>query len=143
MDWLVFVFFNATFTALMDFFTKLSSGKIHEGLGGILVNTFAVIPVLLFTLFSKLAGEGINSSKMGIIYSSLAGLAIGVGTVFMFKMYSAGANLSLAVPLMRVILIIIATLLGIFVLKEGFSLKFFLGLALALIGIYLLATSKV
>lgn len=71
MGWLFLALLSAFFNSLMDFFTKLSSGKIHAGAGAILVCFFAAIPALLYTLVTKTSGQQINISKEGIFYSSL------------------------------------------------------------------------
>jgi len=53
MGWLVFTLLSSFFNSLMDFFTKLSSGKIHDGVGATLICIFATIPTLVYTLASK------------------------------------------------------------------------------------------
>lgn len=141
MNWLFFALGAIVFNALMDFFIKLSAGKIHEGLGGFIINFFATVVLLVFILITKVKGESISNIKPGgIFYSILAGISIGIATVFFLKMFATGINLSIGVPLVRIGIVLLASLLGILILKETISLKYILGFLLSLAGLYLLIT---
>ncbi len=142
MQWLLIALSTALFSALMDFFIKLSSGKIHDGLGGVVVNIAAVIPVLLFTLFVRAQGESIHMTKEGVIYSSLAGISVGVATVFLYRMFSLGTQLTLGTAIFRIGAIALASLLGILFLKDKVSLQYLVGFVLSIIGLLLIVTGK-
>jgi len=142
MGWLVYAFFSAFFNSLMDFFTKLSSGKIHDGLGSFLICLFAGISSLLFIIYSKATGQPIEITKDGFIYSALAGLTVGIATVFAFKMFGSGVNLSVAVPILRIGIILLASTMGVLILKEKISFKLVMGFVLAIAGLYLVIQSK-
>lgn len=143
MNWLTFAFTTIIFYSLMDFFIKLSSDKIHSGLGGFIINLVSTVVLLVFLFYSKLHGERVFETKPGgILYSTLAGVAIGFATIFFLKMFATGTNLSVGVPLVRVGIVILASLLGIILLKEGFNLKYLTGFLLSLAGLYILITAK-
>lgn len=142
MGWLVFTLLSAFFNSLMDLFTKFSSGKIHDGVGATFICVFAAIPTLIYTVYSKLDGQQIYTSKEGFFFSALAGLTVGTATIFAFKMFATGVNLSLAVPVLRISMILIACFLGLFLLKESLSWKLILGLILSFIGLYLIVGTK-
>ncbi|GAI86232.1 unnamed protein product, partial [marine sediment metagenome] len=74
------------------------------------------------------------------LYSVLAGVSIGLASLFFIKMFASGANLSIGVPLVRIGIVLLASVLGILILKEGFSFRYLIGFALSLIGLYLLIT---
>lgn len=141
MNWLVLALGAAIFNALMDFFVKLASGKIHEGLGGFIINIFATIVLLVFVIISKLKGEQIfNIKPGGLGYSVLAGISIGIATICFIKMFAIGTNLSTGVPLVRISMILIASILGFLFLKEAINLRYLIGFLLSLVGLYLLIT---
>lgn len=142
MGWLIFTLFSAFFNSLMDLFSKLSSGKIHNGAGATLICLFAAIPTLIYLLVSKLSGQEINTSKEGILFSAAAGLTVGVATIFALKMFSTGISLSIAVPVLRISMIIIASVFGVILLKEAVSWKLIAGLILSFIGLFLISASK-
>lgn len=71
MGWLIFTFLSAFFNSLMDMFTKLSSGKIHDGAGAVLICLSAAIPTLIYVATCKIGGQEINISKDGVLYSGL------------------------------------------------------------------------
>lgn len=143
MNWLIFAILTILSYSVFDFFVKLSSDKIHSGLGGLIINVVSALVLLAFTLFSKLKGENVFEAKPGgWLYSVLAGVTVGLATIFFLKMFSTGTNLSLGVPLVRIGMVVLASIFGVVLLKEGFNLKYLIGFALSLIGLYLLLTSK-
>jgi len=74
MNWLTFALATIVFYSLMDFFIKLSSTKIHSGLGGLIINFTSTVVLLVFLIFSKLQGEKVLETKPGgLVYSVLAG----------------------------------------------------------------------
>lgn len=143
MNWLVCALGAIILNSLMDFFVKLSSDKIHSGFGAFIIDFVSTITVLIFLIFSKIKGDSVFQVKPGgILYSVLAGISIGLASIFFLKMFALGTNLSVGVPIVRVGIILFASLLGIFVLKESVNLKYFLGFCLSLLGLYLLITAK-
>ena len=142
MSWWLLALLSAFFNALFDFFTKLSSGKIHNGIGATILCFFAVIPTLIYTLITRSSGQKLNFSKEGLIFSILAGLMVGISTIFTLKMFNSGVNLSIGVPVFRISIIIIACLLGTILLKEVLTWRMVVGIFLSFVGIYLVVTAK-
>lgn len=140
MSWLILALSAAIFSAVMDFFIKISSGKIHVSLSGFIINFSAALVLLFFLLWSKLKGEEILSFKTnGLIWSVLAGIAVGLATVAILRMYELGTNLSLGSPIIRIGAVVLAVALGILFLKESINFRFIVGFAVSLLGLYLLA----
>ena len=77
-----------------------------------------------------------------MLYSTLAGIAIGFATITFVKMFATGTNLSVGVPLVRIGIVLLASILGFVFLKEAVSLKYLAGFLLALLGLYLVITSR-
>ena len=142
MSWLNLAFLTLLFYGVFDLFVKLASGKIHDGLGGFVINLVATMVLALFLLYSSINGEKINYFKTdGLIYAIIAGILVGFASIFFIKMFSAGADLSLGTPLVRVGTMLVSALIGVIFLKEGFNPKFLMGFLLSMSGIYLLVTS--
>ena len=139
MSWLGFAILTIIFYAVFDFFVKLSSVKIHAGLGGFIINAVSAVVLLIFIALTKLRGEEIPNPKPGgVLYSLLAGISIGLATIVFLKMFATGVNFSIGIPFVRIGIVLLASLLGIFLLKEGFTIRYLLGFILSLAGLYLL-----
>lgn len=139
MNWLIFALLTVIFYALFDFFLKLSAERIHAGIGGFIINFVSTVVLLAFIAFIKLRGELIPATKPGgTLYSFLAGISIGFATIFFLKMFATGVNLSIGIPFVRIGIVFLASILGILLLKEGFTLRYIIGFILALAGLYLL-----
>ncbi len=143
MSWILYAFLTVIFYSLFDLFVKLSSGKIHVFLGGFIVNLIATLVLFIFLIISKMNGEKILEYKQdGMIYSILGGVAVGLVTVFFYKMFAGGVNLSVGSPLVRIGVVALAGLLGIIALREAFNLRYILGLGLSFLGMFFLLTSR-
>ena len=143
MNWLTFALATIVFYSLLDFFAKISSDKIHSSLGGFIINFVAMIVLLFFLLYSKLQGEKIlDTTPGGVLYYTTAGVAIGFATILFLNMFATGTNRSIGVTLVRIGIVILASLLGVTFLKEGVNLKYMVGFLISLAGLYLLITSR-
>ena len=70
----------------------------------------------------------------------LVGIAFSLAVVFFSLTFATGVNLSIATPAIRIVAIVLASALGIMVLREEFTLRYALGVVLAGAGIYLIVT---
>lgn len=61
----------------------------------------------------------------------------GLASITFIKVFSAGSNLSIGVMIVRVGMILLAVLLGVFVLQEKLILKQIIGIFIALFGLFL------
>jgi uncharacterized membrane protein len=142
MMWMIYAVGVAFCTALMDLFIKYSTGKIHDGLGSIILNFSSIVPVLIYTLAGKISGDKIVFSKLGVFYSVLGGLSIGFATLFVFKVLALDINLSIVVPVFRVGIMIFSTIFGVLLFKENLNLKFIAGFLMVLVGLFLISTAR-
>lgn len=143
MNWLGFAILTIIFYALFNFFLKLSSERIHAGLGGFIISLISSVVLLVFLGFTKLIrGEEFFSSTKpgGILYSLLAGLFVGIATIVNIKMYSMRVSLSVGVPLTSIGTVFLVSLIGILILKEGITARYVVGFTLSLLGLYILIT---
>jgi uncharacterized membrane protein len=138
MTWLNFALLTVVFYSLFDLFVKLSSDKMNSYFNAFIINLLATLVLLVFVIFAYFQGEKLFVIKPGgWLFSILAGLAIGGASIFFVKMFAAGTNLSVGVPLVRIGMVVIGSILGIMLLKEGFSIKYILGVLLSLTGLFL------
>ena len=143
MNWLTLALATILFYSVFDLFVKLSSNKIHDGLGAFLINLISAFVVLIYLIFANFRGEKIFMIKPGgLLFSTLAGIMISLASIFFLKMFATGTNLSVGVPLVRIGIVLIATILGLVVLKEGFNVRFLVGFFLAIFGLYILVTAR-
>jgi uncharacterized membrane protein len=119
----------------LDFFLKRAAGKIDDFWGSVLINAISVLPALIVVVWMKFSGKQIFVTKDGLIFSLLAGLSIGIGTITFIKMFATGTNLSIGSPLVRIGIILGTTLVGIFILRENLNAKQIIGMVIALLGI--------
>lgn len=143
MSWTFFAFITVLLYAVFDLLVKLSADKLHGGLSGFIINLVATVVLFLYFLFSKMRGEDVFAIKpYGIAFSVLAGVVVGVATITFLKMFATGVNLSVGVPVVRIGIVVLASILGITILREGVSGKYVLGFLVSLFGLYLLLTAN-
>ena len=122
-----------------DFSIKQTSGKISPSLGTVIYAMFAILPPLLWLLWTR-AHEPLAISRDGVIWSIITGLSFGIFTGLVFLLFSQGVNLSIGSPVVRMGGIVFAATLGILIFREGLNWQYIIGFALAAIGIALVAT---
>jgi uncharacterized membrane protein len=136
--WIAYVLATIVFYVGLDFFLKKAAGRIDDFWGSVVINAVSTLPALVFVIFAKLSNKEILVTKDGLIFSILAGLSIGIGTITFIKMFATGTNLSIGSPLVRIGIILGATLVGIFVLRETLSPRQMVGIAMSILGLGLL-----
>jgi uncharacterized membrane protein len=132
---IIFGFFNI--------FNKIAAGKVSDSLGALLVESTAVLCILLFFIYLNLSGKkSVETTSQGIIFSILAGICVGIGSVLYFFIFRSKGELSIAGPIVWGGTLLVMAIAGILLLREPFSIQKLLGIALSLIGLFLLAGSK-
>ena len=131
--WWVFALLNAAAMTAGGVAIKLASGKIGSFLGGFLAQLSAAFWLGWLVVFGGKEG----SSRLGVIYSLLAGLGFAVGLWAFFKTFEKQAPLSLVALLTQVAVIVLNVVVGVVFFKESFSLRVGIGLVLALISMWL------
>lgn len=141
MAWLNYAFLTIIFYSLFDLFLKLSSDKMNTWFNAFIINLVATLVLLVFVVYAYFSGEKLFAVKPGgWLFSILAGIAVGGASIFFVKMFATGTNLTVGVPLVRVGMVVLGSLLGVFLLKEGYSLKYILGVLLSIAGLFLVIT---
>lgn len=119
-------------------FTRLASEHIGDGLGGFVVEASAALSILLYLAFLGLSGRWNQKFSLpGFNYSVLTGICVGAGTIAFFLLFQKGGPLS-SVPAILAGGAAIMALAGIVFFREPPSWQRLLGVALAIIGLFLL-----
>lgn len=122
-----------------DFSIKQSSGKISPSLGTLIYAVVAIVPPLIWTIWTRVH-EPLLFTRDGALWAISTGLAFGIFTGILFLLFSQGVNLSIGTPVVRMGGIALAALLGILVFREGWNWQYIIGFVIAAIGIFLIAT---
>ncbi len=142
MNWLTTALFTILFYSVFDLFVKLASGKINDNLGAAIMNIVSFFVAFIWLLIRSYSGEQVSFTKPGIIYAVLAGIFVGLASIFFIRMFALGVNLSTGVPLVRVGMIVLGSFFGVLILKDGINLKYIIGFLFSVIGLYLIITAK-
>lgn len=138
MFWVYSALIAAFFNALMDFFVKVSSGKIHNALGGAILTITAAFTMIGVSLFYRSKGEVLSVTWQGAVASMFAGVSVGIATLFIYRMFDSHADLSVAIPFLRICIVLFSVVLGALVLKEHLDLRSVVGIIIALFGLFLI-----
>ena len=136
--WFWFAVVAAVLYGAHQIFTKLAADRIGEGFGGFVVEASATVSILFYLGFLWLTSRwNQQSSASGISYSILTGLCVGAGTIAFFLLFQKGGPLS-AVPAILAGGAAIMAIAGILFFREPPSWQRLLGVAFAIIGLFLL-----
>ncbi len=137
---LFFALGAAISVALADFFLKLSTGRISPNLVTLVYAITATAIPTIWVLWEKINGASLTFTPEGAFLGVLVGIAFSFAVVFFSLTFSTGANLSIATPAIRLVAIVMASGLGILILREDFTWRYGLGAALTFAGIYFIVT---
>jgi transporter family protein len=126
--------------ASADFFLKLSAGRISSSLGTLVYAVTAVVPAAIWVAWQGFANVPLQITREGVLTSIMVGISFSLVVVFLSLTFASGANLSIATPTIRLLGIVLASALGILILREDFTWRYALGVALTFAGIYFIVT---
>ena len=140
--WFWYAVGAAVMYGLHQVFTKMAAEKIGDGIGGFVVEGSAAITIGLYLMWLW-ASRNWNQpiSALGIFYSALTGLCVGVGTILFFVLFQKGGPLS-ALPMILAAGAALMAIAGILFFKETLSWQRGLGIVLSLAGLFLMKYAK-
>src|SRR5437667_8152051 len=119
-------------------FTRLASERIGDGLGGFIVEASAALSILIYLAILWFSGRWNQKfSASGFNYSLLTGVCVGAGTIAFFLLFQRGGPLSV-VPAILAGGAAIMAIAGILFFREAPSWQRIIGVAFAIIGLFLL-----
>jgi transporter family protein len=141
--WFWYAIVAAVLYGLHQVFTKLAAPHIGDGLGGFVVEATAALTIAIYLGWLWISGRWDQSvESLGLLYAVLTGLCVGAGTIAFFLLFQRGGPLS-AVPMVLAGGAALMGIIGILFLKEPASWIRLLGIALSIVGLFLLRYSPV
>jgi bacterial/archaeal transporter family protein len=136
--WFWYAVVAAVLYGAHQIFTRLAAEHIGEGLGGFVVEASAALSIFLYLVFLWLSGNWNQKfSASGFNYSLLTGVCVGAGTIVFFLLFQKGGPLS-SVPAILAGGAAIMAIAGIIFFREAPSWQRIVGVAFAIIGLFLL-----
>jgi transporter family protein len=136
--WFWYAVVAAVLYGAHQIFTRLAADRIGEGLGGFVVEASAALSILLYLAILWCSGRWNQKfSGAGFNYSLLTGVCVGAGTIAFFLLFQKGGPLS-AVPAILAGGAAIMAIAGILFFHEALSWQRIVGVAFAIIGLFLL-----
>jgi uncharacterized membrane protein len=129
--------------AIFITFVSRAGGKIDDGLGGFIFNGIgAVVPLVVFVAMRASHAKGmLPTSKNGVLYSVIAGVAIGLFTLVVMKIFQKG-SLGYVMPIIYGGAVVLSSLAGWFLLSATVNALQVAGILLVVAGIVLVGISK-
>jgi bacterial/archaeal transporter family protein len=136
--WFWYAVVAAVLYGAHQIFTRIAADHIGEGLGGFLVEASAAFLILIYLGILWFSGRWSQKlSIAGINYSLLTGICVGAGTIAFFLLFQKGGPLS-SVPAILAGGAAIMAIAGILFFREPLSWQRIVGVAFAIIGLFLL-----
>jgi bacterial/archaeal transporter family protein len=137
-SWFWYAVIAAVFYGAHQIFTRLAAERIGEGLGGFIVEASAAVSILIYLAILWVGGRWSQKfSGAGLSYSLLTGICVGAGTLAFFLLFQKGGPLS-SVPAILAGGAAIMAIAGILFFREAPSWQRIIGIAFAIIGLFLL-----
>ena len=137
-SWFWYAVVAAVLYGAHQIFTRMAAERIGEGLGGFVVEATAALSIFLYLVFLWLTSRwGQKLSGEGILYSVLTGICVGAGTIAFFLLFQKGGPLS-SVPAILAGGAAIMAIAGILFFREPPSWQRIVGVAFAILGLFLL-----
>lgn len=139
MSWLPLAIATAFAFGLYNVFIKMGSNRIDQVLGAVVLQLVAVLLGAAYLLILRMGGREIESSPSGLGFAVLAGLSVGIAEILTFYVFSRGAPASLGSPIIMGGSVLVAGIVGVFLLRESLNLYQWAGIAAVVGGIALLS----
>ena len=138
MNWFVYATWAALALAIADVLVKLAAGKLPSSLGLLLYGCVPFATGLVWFWWDKSRNVSMPAQPQAIVFAIGVGVAFTLVTIALYGAFRAGAPISVASPLIRLAGLLIASVVGVLFWKEGISVRYIVGMALSLAGIYLI-----
>lgn len=135
--WLPFAVLAALFLALADFFVKQASSRISTSLGMLIYGLVTVSFGAGWVLYERLSGHVLHTSPAGLAYALGVGITFSAVTLLLYLTF-ARVEVSVGAPVIRLSGIVLASLMGIVILREPLTWRYLIGAALAVLGVALI-----
>ena len=141
MEWMKYAVLAAIALASADVCLKLASDKISHSVGMLLYGSCTFLTGLGWVLW--LWAKGVpqqTQGAAGILPAIGVGISFSCVTLGLYAAFGTGAPLSSASPVIRLGGLLLASLVGLVLLREPISWRYAIGVFLACAGVYLIIT---
>lgn len=137
----LFIFLVSLSYAIQFFISKLAVQRVDYI--NLIIQRYIVGSIILFILTMIFRREEFidSISKESIMYSFFIALCSVMGSAFLYLLLKSD-SLSVVIPTIEPLIVILTFIFGIVFLKEKFSFRLLGGIVLAMVGVYLINTSK-
>ncbi len=140
MIWIPYALITALALAAADFFVKLAAGKLSNSLALLIYGSCAFLTGLGWVVWQKFNGATQFAQANGVWAALGVGVSFSIVTIGLYATFAAGAPISVASPVIRLGGLLLAGLAGVILLREPLTLRYTIGVALVLGGMYLVIT---
>ncbi len=137
---IILITLAAVMFGLYNVFIKLSSSHINAVLGAVVLQFVAAFIGLALLIYQQTgSSEPIVYNRIGIALAVGAGVAIGLVEILTFVIFGRGVPVAVGNPLIVGGSLIVTTLVGVVLLREGASALQLLAVAMIIVGVFTLA----
>ena len=137
MRWFPYALLCSIFLASADFFVKLASDKIASSMGMLIYGATTFTVGLIWVSYLRVTKQELLITQPGMLYAIAVGVAFSSVTILLYLTF-ARVNVSIGSPTIRVMGILIASMLGILILREPFTWRYLIGLIMTVAGVALI-----
>jgi uncharacterized membrane protein len=142
-DMVILLALAVIFYAIFIIFVSRSAGRLDDGLSGFIYNGLgALVPLAIFAGMKLSNAKGmLPTTKNGVLYAVIAGVAIGLFTIVVMRIFQKG-SLGYVMPIVYGGAIALSSVAGWLWLNASINALQVTGLLLVVIGIVLVGISK-
>ncbi|MFQ5408676.1 MAG: hypothetical protein ACE5FI_09690 [Anaerolineales bacterium] len=140
LTWQTYAIGTAIALATADFFVKLTSGRISNGVAMFVFGVCTFVMSSGYLLWQRASGVPQHAQGVGVLTAIGVGVFFSLVTIGLYTAFSLGAPVSVASPAVRIGGLTLVSIAGILLLREALTVRYIVGMALALAGVYLIIT---
>ena len=140
MPWMIYAVGAALALAAADVFIKAASGKVPNSLGMLLYGSVPFATGVVWWLIDRRNVAPSAITTKGVILGLSVGIMFATVTFCMYAAFLRGAPITIASPVIRLGGLLVASIVGVALWREPVTLRYFAGMLMILVGIYLMLT---
>ena len=140
MMWMIYVISAALALAAADVFLKAATGKIPNSLGMLLYGSVPFAAGVVWWLIDRRNVNAAAITTKGVILGLSVGVMFATVTFCMYAAFQRGAPITIASPVIRLGGLVVASIVGVALWREPATLRYFAGMLMIFLGIYLMLT---
>jgi uncharacterized membrane protein len=139
--WTTSAFGGALFIALHYLFVRAATGRIEDRLGALVLEASAALGIAA-TFGMGMRADGVPTTRTGLIFAVLGGLAISFSSVLLFQALRRGGPVASTGTIVLGGGVAVSALVAPWIFGESFTLRRSIGVALGLAAMWVLGTES-